>query len=155
MFVLHVSCTHTLQYLDINFFINFREGGIYWSVCQNHLLQSRLSTCNCLYRCNDNYLINLGLSKGGVISWLLKSTSATYFTIWNSRERSPGDAPLPPDLVNVYSEKMAGKKAGKIGLNIAAQDCTLFSPVGVKPRFSKAFLPSAVSSLLDDYHKGC
>ncbi len=25
--------------------------------------------------------------------------------------------------MNVYSEKRAGKKSGKIGLNIAAQDC--------------------------------
>ena len=76
-------------------------------------LQSRLSTCNCLYRCNDNLPINPGLLKGGAKSWLLKSTSATAFTMWNDRERSPGDAPLPPDLMNVYLEKMAGKKSGE------------------------------------------
>ncbi len=33
--------------------------------------------------------------------------------MWNDRERSSGDASLPPDLMNVYSEKMAGKKSGK------------------------------------------
>ena len=44
-------------------------------------VQSRLSTCICLYSCNDNYSINLGLSKGGATSWLLKSTSATTLTM--------------------------------------------------------------------------
>ena len=49
----------------------------------------------------------LNLSKGSASSLLLESTSATAFTIRNKRERLPGDASLP--LMNIYSEKVAGK----------------------------------------------
>ncbi len=43
--------------------------------------------------------------------------------MWNNRERSPGDTSLPPDLMNIYSEKkQPEKRAWKIGLNIAAHD---------------------------------
>ncbi len=92
--------------------IFFREG-LWLGLIHVLVLQSRLSTCICLYSCNDNFPTNLGLSKGDATSWLLKSTSATTFTMWNNRERSPGDAPLPPNLMNIYSEKMVGKKSGK------------------------------------------
>ncbi len=42
-----------------------------------------------------------------------------------NRERLPGDAQLPPDLMNMYSKKMAGKKAGKFCFNSFTQDCSL------------------------------
>ena len=86
-----------------NFFVRVHYLPIFFL----YSLQSRLSTCICLCSCNDNFPINPGLSKGGATSWLLKSTLA----------------PLPPDLMNIYSGKMAGIRAEKIGLNIAAQDC--------------------------------
>ena len=35
-------------------------------------------------------------------------------TFRNNKESLPGDAPLPPALMNIYSEKMAGKRAGKL-----------------------------------------
>ncbi len=90
-------------------------------------IQSRLSTCICPYSCNDNFPTNLGLSKGGATSWFLKSTSATTLTMWNNRERSPGDAPLPPDLMNIYSEKMAGRKSGKNWLGYSCPGLILVS----------------------------
>ncbi len=65
--------------------------------------QSWLNTCNCLYSCKDNFSINLGLSKGSATSWLLISTSATTFTMGNTRERLPVGASLPPGLMNIYS----------------------------------------------------
>ena len=74
------------------------------------LVQSGRTTCNHLYRYNYNFPINLGLSKSAAISWLLKTTSATAFTMRSTRQGLPGDAPLPPDLMNIYSKKMAGKK---------------------------------------------
>ncbi len=92
--------------------------------------------CICLYSCNDNFSINLGLSKGGATSWLLKSTSATTLTMWNNRERSPGDASLPPDLMNIYSEKMAGKKSGK---NWLQYSCPGLSSMWVRIRWSLVF----------------
>ena len=55
----------------------------------------------------------INISKGGATSWLLKSTSTTTFTMWNNRERSPGVAPLPPDLMNIYSEKKWREKSWK------------------------------------------
>ncbi len=67
-----------------------------------------------VYHYNDNFPIILGLSKGRAISWLLKTTSATSFTMRSNRERLPGDAPLPPDLMNIYSKEMVGKKSGRI-----------------------------------------
>ncbi len=44
------------------------------------------------------------------ISWTLKNTSANTFTMRSNRERLPGDAPLPPGLINIYSKKMMGKR---------------------------------------------
>ncbi len=73
-------------------------------------MQSWLTTYNCLSTFNDNFSINLGLSKGGETSWIIKSTSAAAFTMRNNRERLLGNAPLPPALMNIYSEKVAGKK---------------------------------------------
>ena len=75
-----------------------------------------ITTCNPLSHYNKTFPINLGLSNHVTISWTLKSTSATTFTIRNSRERLPGDASLPPSLMNIYSKKMAGKKVGKFWL---------------------------------------
>ncbi len=75
----------------------------------NNIFQSVLITCNHLYRYNDNFSIILGLSKGTAISWLLKSTSATAFAVRSNRERLPGDAPVPPDLMNLFKEN-GGKK---------------------------------------------
>ncbi len=71
---------------------------------------------------NDNFAINLVLSKGRATSWLPKSTSATAFTMRNNREKLQGDAPLPPALMNIYSEKMTEI----IGLNIATQEWLRF-----------------------------
>ena len=48
------------------------------------------------------------------ISWTLKSTAATSFTIENNWESLPGDAPLLPFLMNINSEKKAGKIGGKV-----------------------------------------
>ena len=48
------------------------------------------------------------------ISWTLKSTTATSFTMGNNWGSLPGDAPLLPFLMNINSEKMAGKIGGKV-----------------------------------------
>ena len=39
-----------------------------------------------------------------------KKDQCYLFTMRCNRERLPGDAPLPPNLMNIYSKKMAGKK---------------------------------------------
>ncbi len=41
---------------------------LYYRGWGRHPYQSRLSTCICLYSCNDNFPINLGLWKGGATS---------------------------------------------------------------------------------------
>ena len=59
-------------------------------------------------------IIFLSLSKDSVISWCLKSTTANTFTMRNNRGKLPGYAPVPPYLMNIYSEKVVGKKSGEI-----------------------------------------
>ncbi len=84
-----------------------------WSPFSTSVLTHYMQLLNSF---NDNFSINFGLSKVCGTSWLLKSTSACSaiaFTMRNNRERLPGDAPLPPALMNIYSEKMAGEKSGK------------------------------------------
>ncbi len=78
------------------------------------LIQIDITTCNPLSHYNETFPFILALSKHMAISWTLKNTSATTFTLRSNRERLPGDAPLPPGLMNIYSKKMAGKKGGKI-----------------------------------------
>ncbi len=58
---------------------------------------------------------------------------APVLTFRNNKESLPGDAPLPPALMNIYSEKNGGKKSGKAGLNIAAQDCILNTLIKLSP----------------------
>ncbi len=84
--------------------------------CKSYVLfQSGLSTCNCLYRCNDNFPINLGLFKGGATSWRLKTHH--FYNV-----RSPGDAcTLATGSHECLFRKNGGKK------NIAAQDCNCMS----------------------------
>ncbi len=72
--------------------------------------QYGLITYDYPYPYNNIFPFNLGLFKDSAISWLVKSTSAISFTIRSNRERLPCYAPLPPDLMNIFSKKMEGKK---------------------------------------------
>ncbi len=76
--------------------------------------QIEMTTCNPLSHSNETFPTNLGLSNHMAISWTLKSTTATSFTIRNNWESLPGDSPLLPFLMNINSEKMAGKIGGKV-----------------------------------------
>ena len=62
---------HQSQWCSISSFLVW----INWSV------KFSMNSFNCLCRCNDNFPINLGLLEGSATSWLLKSTSATTFTM--------------------------------------------------------------------------
>ncbi len=80
-------------------------------------LQIYITTCNPLFHSNETFLINLALSNHMAISWTLKSTTATCFTMGNNWGSLPCDAPLLPFLMNINSEKMAGKIGGKVWVN--------------------------------------